>query len=54
VTEAIALWVMTVAGILVGARLATEVSECAARVRHIVDWIAAIAAVILAVWVATR
>jgi hypothetical protein len=54
VTEAIALWVMTVAGILVGARLATEVSECAARVRRVADWIAAIAAVTLAVWVATQ
>lgn len=53
-TEAIALWVMTVAGILVGARLATEVSECAARVRRVADWIAAIAAVTLAVWVATQ
>jgi uncharacterized membrane protein YfcA len=54
VTTAVGLWLMTVAGILVGARLAREVGERPARVRRVADWIAAVAAVSLAVWVATQ
>lgn len=48
------LWLLTGAAMLVGAYLARVANEQAAKVRRIADWIAAIASVVLAVWMATR
>jgi threonine/homoserine/homoserine lactone efflux protein len=48
------LWLLTGAAMVTGAMLARAVDKRQRRVRRVADWIAALASVALAVWVATR